>query len=320
MELLDHQKESGYPGEYLVARIKGRRSKLIREWDRLLFEPDLRGHLRTSGYGPLMDEHANEGVLTYLQKEYRWAWLQMNSELRNIFSPFFSYFETDTLILCLRHLQTGSPASKIEELLLFSMLSKRTADILKSSRDIAAAVNMLETNSLLPHARYSHEEILLTKELKGLEEKLASGIFEMIIRSDLDDVLREFFIYTADSRNIISACKHIRWGLKSSPYFLNGGSISTDGLSRAVAEKDSDRIERAVQKLTGTRIEDRSVPAIYNLLLIRIDKKLKSAGRTSDTGAILYYLWKCKMEARNLSTILYGKTLSRDRLKTELVY
>jgi len=320
MKLLDHEKESGYPGEYLVARIKGRRSNLIREWERLLFEPDLHGYLRTSGYGPLMDEHADEGVFKYLQKEYRWAWLQMNSELRNIFSPFFMYIETDTLILCLRHLQTGSPASKIEELLMFSLLSKQTVDILKSSGDITAAVSRLKKNGLLPEIRYNPEDILLTEGLKGLEEKLTSGIFETIISSNLNNVLREFFIYTADSRNIISAGKHIRWGLKSSPYFLKGGSISTTGLSRAVAEKDSDHIERAVYKLTGTHTGDRSVPAIYNLLLIHLDKKLKIAGRASDIGVILYYLWRCKMEAQNLSTILYGRTLSRDRLKTELVY
>lgn len=77
----------GVPADCLLARIKGRRSFLIRDWDRLLL-----AHQPLAALSPAPWRGADSGAegwaLRALQQEYFWAFSRMDEQLRRSTSPF----------------------------------------------------------------------------------------------------------------------------------------------------------------------------------------------------------------------------------------
>ncbi len=103
MDLLRKSPDPGYPIEYLLSRIKGRRSRLIRDWRPLLFDPALYESLPAARTGGGPKDRAADSVWRNLMAEYQWVYSQMNQRLRDIFFSFFLYTELRTIFICLRH-------------------------------------------------------------------------------------------------------------------------------------------------------------------------------------------------------------------------
>ena len=93
MNLLQSPEGSGYPAEYLIARLQARRASFVKEWDDIISGPVTVETMLPAYYGDLVAEYAKESVWKRMLKEYRWVYLQMNRGLRNMFRPFFLYSE-----------------------------------------------------------------------------------------------------------------------------------------------------------------------------------------------------------------------------------
>ena len=91
MELLRKGPDPGYPIEYLLSRIKGRRSRLIRDWKPLLFDPALYESLPTGATVGFQKGKNADAAWRNLMAEYQWVHSQMNQQLRDIFFSFFLY-------------------------------------------------------------------------------------------------------------------------------------------------------------------------------------------------------------------------------------
>lgn len=89
MEILQKIENRGYPTEYLLSRIKGRRVHLIIDWKPFLYGTTPTEYFSSTQYRGLIADQSAEGVWRHLLKEFEWVYLQMNSGLQDIFWPFF---------------------------------------------------------------------------------------------------------------------------------------------------------------------------------------------------------------------------------------
>ena len=320
MDLLKTPEDRGYPAEYLLARISGRRSLLIRDWRSLTFDdvpleriPSLRARGVMAGRSP-------ESVWKYLLMEYRWIYGQMNGTLRELFRPFFLYSELRTLFICLRYKKDGK-TERIEDLLAVSLLADRFRTVLRKSEDMSAAISGIETLFLsLAHEFKGLTDSAETEGLRGLERQLTNKFLAHTMGQKLHPAIKEFFMKIIDSRNVLSLSKYMRLGIKAPLSFIPGGSIPETRMRALLEKEDLHGIESLIHEVAGIAVEAIDATKLEHGLYRAITRSLKRTGRDpSGIGAILDYLWRCSVEAMNLSTILYGKDLEREAIMAELI-
>jgi vacuolar-type H+-ATPase subunit C/Vma6 len=322
MELLQRFEDRGYPEEYLVARIRGRGSRFIQDWDGLVFSPDPVEYLRPTDYGELIEEHSGEGAWMFLARELKWLHTQMNNRLKDIFDPFFMYIEVETLIMCFRYKYSEKEGPELEEILRYSLLSNKIKEIILMSQDMPELLEELDKRAFLPSGGLgSLKDLFFEDGLQGLEQGLNTSFLETIENQSLHPELRDFFLYTIDHRNMNAVYKCLRWGIKTEPYLIREGMVGLSRLRKVFYDNSMPEFERIVFNVAGLSVKEATPAGIDNTLQKGLAKRLKTAGRMgSDIGLILNYLWECYMEAHDLSTVLYGREINRDLLREELIH
>ncbi len=162
-------------------------------------------------------------------------------------------------------------------------------------------------------------EIFPEKGLKGAEETIINISLEQMARKDLHPVMKNFFLSVIDMRNILTLHKYMRWAVQSEPPFISGGGITISALNRALSSGDPSMAGRLACELSGRAVQDQSASDIENSLMTDLTRRLRIAGRNSDPGFILDYLWTAYIVTRNLSIIAYGNDIERNVLRKELV-
>ena len=320
LELLRRTADGGYPVDYLLSRIRGRKGHFIRDWNFLLSDIAPLEYLATTRYGTFMADNSPDAVWRHLLREFQWVYFQMNRRLWDIFWPFFLYSELKTIFICLRYIE-GERDGKIGRLLSPSVLSEKVKKALQSSHDITSAVKGIEGLFLPLSSAFSGlTEILDREGLRGVEELMTETFLGHTVRSKIHFVIKDFFVRVIDSRNILALYRHLKHDTKGSSPFLSGGSISKKKLLELSKLKNTFELSSLVGKLTGITVERPDTATIENALYRGMTSFLRKAGREPlGIGLILDYLWRCSLEARNLSIILYGSDISRDRIRAEMV-
>lgn len=320
MELLQWPEERGYPVDYLLSRIRGRRSKLITDWKALLFDITSLEYVASGRYRGFVSEKSPEGAWKLLMKEYRWVYTQMNRSLREIFSPFFLYSELRTLFICLRHREKGKTA-RIDEILASSLLSERIIKVLQTSEDLPSAVAHIERILLsLSDGFGGLTEILETDGLRGVEQRITNSYLVYAMHKKLHPLMKMFFVRIIDSRNILSCYKYLRLNAKAEPVFIPGGSIAETQLRETAESLDMRKIGDLIHEFSGIKLDTFTPSQVETSLYKGITRFLKKTGREPlGIGLILDYLWRCSIEAMNLGVLLYGKDLETDQVTAELV-
>jgi len=319
MELLQKPADAGYPAEYLLSRIRGRRSGLIRDWKRLIYDASLFEASSLPKMGGLKAK-SPDGVWASLMKEYRWVYGQMNMQLRRTFGPFFLYSELRTLIICLRRLPDRK-AGVLDELLNRSLLSDEMKQVLFLSTDLQTAVSGIE-RMFAPLGKKAPGlgSILETDGLRGVEQRLIEWYLAETVASGLDPLLKLFFSRLIDARNIMSIYQYLRLEIKTVPPLIPGGMVPEARLLGIAKGGDLIAVGSLTEELTGVPVE-RPDPTLVELALYRgITRWLKKAGRDPfGVAPILDYLWRCSIEAMNFSVLYYGRDLEREAVSAELV-
>jgi len=321
MDLLEHLEDRGYPTDYLLSRIKGRRGLLIRDWRPLVYDATPLESLSSSRYRGLASMKSPDAVWRFLVQEYRWVYVQMNGTLRRIFYPFFLYTELRTIFICLRHTKEKS-AGITHDLLSASLLSDGIKKVLATSGDIAAAIAAIERIFLAESADFGGLTGILDEEgLRGVEQRLTNTYLVHTMDTDLNPLIRDFFKRIIDSRNVMSLFKYQRLNSKAAPVFIPGGSISVDRLQESIKKDDIFAVTALVRELTGIKADTPNPTLVESSLYEGITRFLRRAGK-HPFGAepIMDYLWRCSIEAMNLSVLFYGKDLERDIVTPELVH
>jgi vacuolar-type H+-ATPase subunit C/Vma6 len=317
MELLLRVEDRGYPADYLISRIRGKRTVLISDWTTLIFGGSPFEYLASSTYTGFVTERSPEGLWRDLMKEYRWVYLSMNRALLRIFRPFFLYCELRTIFICLRHIKAGK-ALKTGAVLFPSLLSEDMKRALKESCDTAAAARVIEKAFLDLSETFSGiSEICDREGLRGFERELTVRYLVTTVRSGLHPLMKDFFARIIDARNIISLYKFLRLDPKTAPAFIPYGSIGESRFAGIIEKKDM----LEIYGLAGTKDKGPGRSNIENTLYKNISVFLRKAGRDPlGAGPILDYLWRASIEVMNLSILFYCRDMEREAIMLELVH
>ncbi len=283
MNILQRPPDRGYPTEYLLSRIRGRKVR----------------------YGDSIAGESPEGVWRRLLLEYRWVYSQMNKGLQDVFLPFFIYFELKTLFICLRYKSAGN--LMMPEMLKFSLLSEEVKELLKSDTDMSAVVGKIE-KTLMPFSPgfSGLKEKFVTGDLMALEQKITNAFLEYAITACTHPLIRHLFAYIIDSKNIISLYKHLRWKM-GRPIFISGGSMPEKRLMRIFEGQDISGVLFLINKLTAIAIENIDASNVENSLHEGMTDFLKrNAADPLSIGVIVRYLWRCYLETINKNIAFYG--------------
>ena len=320
MELLRKSPDPGYPVEYLLSRIKGRRSRLIRDWKPLLFDPALYESLPTGGAGGFQKGKTADAVWRNLMAEYQWVYSQMNQQIRDIFFAFFLYAELRTIFICLRNL-VDKKAGAIDDLLNRSLLSDEVKKVLLFSTDLPAAVRGIERLFSSLSGRFLGLGTALgSSGLRAVEQRLIGTFLSVTIESDLHRLLKTYFSRLIDARNILGLYKFLRLGLKVQPVFIAGGAIPEMRMKEIIKKDDLPGVVLLVREYTGIAVERPDSTSIEHALYRGMTRWLRKEGRDPfGIAPILDYLWRCSIEAMNLSVLHHTKELEREVVGAELV-
>lgn len=320
MELLESPRDKGYPTEYLLSRIRGRRSRLIPDWSPLVREADPGAYLSSDRYGGFITDRSAEGLWSSLLREYRWVYSRMNEELRLLFSPFFLYAELRTLFIGMRHLKNKTPG-KAAGLFEQSLLSPRIKAVLSESADPAAAVARLENIFRSLSVKFTGMNALFESAgLRGIEQFITDAYLALLMEGRLDALMRAFFSRLADARNILALSACLRHERKCDISFIPGGAVSADRLRAIAAGEGMPGLYSLVRICSGVKIETKDAMKIEAAFAKGITRFLKRAGRdVLGAGLILEYLWRCSLEVMNLSLLVSTRELDRETVIGELV-
>ena len=318
--LLDIRKEPGYPSDYLLSRIRGRKARLIRDWTPLVASPAPLELLPESHYQKIPGDRSAEGIWMALLNEYRWVYYQMNRHLRDTFGPFFVYTELRTLFICLRNLKEMKRA-RLRAMLSASLLSEKLRAILSDSADELAATQAIEAEFRRLAGQFSGiTEILRDEGLGGFEHELTKRYLTVIAGSTPDPVLRAFFMRLIDARNTLALSKLLKQKKPAEHAFIPGGKIDAQNLERILESRSLPDLERVLMEIAGEEIASADNIRLEASLYRGITRFLKKEGRSPlSTGPILEYLWRCSIEAMNLGVLCYAQGMERDLVTAELV-
>lgn len=311
MELLRDMGYRGYPREYVLARIRARRSYLIDDWGAALAAAEPFSAVSVPG--------SDEAVWTSLQRELAWVYVQMEQRLRVIFAPLFLYLELRTIILCLRRRSAGEEGD-MAGLFRHSLLCARARAILQRDTDIPVIVaGLARLFEDMGFAGTGLSKAYRDGGLAAFEERLAHFYLEQTAHARPHPVLAEFFCRLIDMKNLMILTKHRRWRIAASPSLIAGGKLRVAHLLDAARAPELTGVARLLRRITGTEV-DPTAANVESLLLAAISRMTRRAGReTEGVGLILDYLWRCAMQARNLSLLVHCLEIDRDVLGGELV-
>lgn len=283
-ELIADEDERGYPAEFLLSRIGNRKIR----------------------YRSLVAGEPPENVRHCLLKEYKWVYLQMDKQTREIFAPFFGFSEIRTITSCLRHKAAGG--SVAGEALKFSLLSERIKKALAGDIEAYPAVGIIGKALLPVSPEFRRLKAVFAKGgMKAVEQRLAEIYLEAMAGKRLHPAVRFFFIYAIDARNIISLYKHLRWKIEAYPSFVGGGRISKNELKRIFEAGDIRGAAMLIHRLHRTGIQDAAPADVEKLLLNGATESLKRIARDPLSPAvILEYLWYCYIETLKKGLTLFS--------------
>ena len=307
--LLREYASEGFPSDYLIARIRGRRASLIRDWQPLL----------ATGRHP---GTSDETIWRAFLEELDWVYRQMNLRLRRTFATPFALFELKTIVLCLRS-RVADNTARVSVLLEHSLLSEPVRKVLSGKADLPSTIDQLGEEMSGASRGYPDLGAAYKDEgLRGLEDGLMRTFLEHASDQKLHPVVRQFFGYFIDLRNIVILYKHLRWKVERRAPFISGGSIETSRFRKILKRND----EAGFDALLTSEMKVETLPhtvgesALESILLRTLTRKLRQAGRESDdVGLILDYVWRVYAQTRNLAVLHHAESVDSHTLERELI-
>jgi hypothetical protein len=307
----------GVPAETLLVRIKGRRSYLVENWDRLLMAPE---PLKNIAPAPWRAARAEESgpIWQALQGEYAWVFRWMGEPLRRVTAPFFWLTELRTLGICLRYQSGGHEIG--DDLLEGSLLGEPIRAALRTTGGGVGAVKQL-AEILIPHAPRCAGLVDRFREGgSGAVEAALQDIFlEELAARRLHPVMGGFVTLAIDCGNLIAVAKRLRWRSAVQPQLLDGGSLPPKRLAQLFARQDVAALARLGANLGGEGQGGDPGELERTVLQARYRAVRRMAREPSGVGAIIDYLWRCRNEARAFGLIARLATAGMAGVDEELI-
>jgi hypothetical protein len=317
--LLRKERTQGYPSEYLLSRIRGRRFRLIRDWRPLIYDASPLVYLASPLYQGFIRERTPEGMWRALLLEHGWVHGQMDEEMRRAFAPYFLYAELRTVFIGLRSLQ-GDKVQKAAEVLSVSLLSDEAKSVLREGEAADALVGLETLFKALSPSFAGIASAYEEKGLRGVEHLLAHRYLAYVGQTLLHQAIRGFFVRVIDSRNVLTLYKALRTGSPGAGQFLEGGMVPVERLTDILEREDILGVAGLIRQATGLVITSPDPTQVETALYRGITRFLKGECRDPlDAAILLDYLWRCQLEVMNLSMLFAGKDLERNEVAAELI-
>jgi hypothetical protein len=304
------------PADCLLTRIRGRRSFLIRDWERLLIA---RQSLETLASAPWRNgaDLGQVAARRALQQEYFWAFSRMDEQMRHKTALFFWLGEVRTLAVCLRLLSGG--VKNLSVPLHFSLLSNAIKEQVQKADDVAAALSGL-TEILAGHdARFAGvDKAWHTGGYGALEAAIHDRSLMSAARTSLHPVMRSYLELMIDSRNLTAVAKHLRWRLNTLPALMAGGTLSLSRLTGLFERRDSAGLLHLAMRLGGEAPYSETADPERVLFEAQARVMGRLARKEDGVGAVIDYLWRCGNEAANIGLLECLETAGSDHVATEL--
>lgn len=303
----------GVPVDCLLARIRGRRSFLLRDWDRLLLSRHPLAMLLPAPWRAA----ASGTQQRALQKEYYWVFSRMDEQLRHSTSPFFWLHEVRTIALCLRLMTKGATAT--DHLLEASLLANSIKELLRKKDGCASAVaDLAVVLTAYAPALTGLEDIYHT----GGHGELEKGLYEMSLKSlvhaPLHPQMLRYCAMMIDSRNLTTIAKRMRWRMASIPPLLEGGTLAPARLQELFRRRDKEGLLRLAMRLGGEAVYSESDDPERVLYQAEQRVMQRLARETGGIGVILDYLWRCGNEAVNIGLLERLESAGSEHVLEEL--
>ncbi len=307
--VIEFPPHGGYPADYLVARLGGRRSLMVKNWEALLMDERPVLPARYSGQGGKPED----AIARALRRELWWVARNMDAGLRDTFRPVFTYFELGTLFSCIRYRARKDSDEKVGGALEASLLSRKLKEALMGADSRAKAMAAAEEAFSSRSEKY--RGVAEAGKPAEAEQRLTDVFLAESASRSEHPVIKGFFRTVIDMRNLVSAYKRLRWGIEAAPPIIEGGSA---GARRLRAINTETALLSAIKRFAGLSADRPS--EVENLFLGRLLIYSKKASRgPAAVGSVLHYLLLCHMEARNLGLIFAGGVLESEFIRREMV-
>jgi hypothetical protein len=206
VNLLQPHALEGYPADYLLARLRGRRGA---------------DHHPRPEEAALADAERWQGLL----REVSWLYRQMEEGLRQTLVPALSALELRTLLLCLR-LRNAPGFERGERLLAASLLDEALKAALRRETSLPAAVlNISHALAKTHPACRGMERAFAGGDLAAFEQALTRLFLEQTLAKPLAPEVRQFLRRLVDLHNLLALYKFRRWQIPGRPGFIPGGNV-----------------------------------------------------------------------------------------------
>ncbi len=313
INLLRYIDSPGFPSDYLITRIKGRRAALMASWKTV----------RANGLTALTSD---EGIWQALLNELEWLYGQMNRALRECFAPVFVMLELKTIVLCLRN-KEADRATEIHMLLTHTLLADSVRQALRDQPDVHSSITtLMETTAGALPGLGEAASAYAGHGLRGFEDGLMRGYLAHTVTTKLHPLINNFLRAFVDLRNVMILYKQLRWGVEDPGAFIEGGMFRLSRLVKLLASKEPNAWEELAKEATALK----SLPAaasegaLETVLLTSLTGRLRQIGRgnhkdNDGVGLILDYIWRIYVHARNLAVLYHAADLGEGTLERELI-
>lgn len=280
---------TGYPANYLVARIRGRLERVA--WT------EIPGEQQTGD-----DSH----IWTGAAAERGWLYRQMDETLRKTLAPLFFLFEIETLVRLVRaeEARQGADGNGFPR---NTLLSGEIKGIFQGSGATGAKVEQL-------HGAMKEAGFVMDGLVTAQAENGAQGFEAYLRREFLQQVpamcgharVEQFLRTIIDLKNIMTVAKWLRWEKPGVPQLLKGGSAGSKIRSSASL---GEALRRMIRRFPGgSGFAGPANPAhLEPFLLDRLGQGMRGNIRYGGPAeCVMGYIWHCHAAARHQSRELHA--------------
>ena len=320
--------------EYVYGRLRGRRSRLLKpEVYEMLVREDLASYeniLKDTRYGPYISQlkSVKEGVDLYISAVNR-AFADEVRKVRNLMDEgkdrrsmdvFLARWDLHNFITVIRGKFYNVDDRAIERSLFpAGVLNEvRLKELLQEEDAVSAAERAKMAFKGLPFT-ISREAILELRNgnLSGFEYHVYTAFYAEVFAEDVHPLVKEFYSYTIDAKNIAMAYISLSSGERPS-YWIDGGYVSPKIKRQVLVMEDVEELEALVRRYVSLE-GPFSLEKIDEAFERRFFEDVKRGFSTDPVSfyAVMEYLWRFEREVVKLRTIIYAKSfgLSPERIK-----
>jgi len=264
-KLLKTKTFDGYPDDFVLARIRGR------------------------GYCTPVSSAGAVTTRKGLDREYSWIFSLLNKKTTKTFTPFFSLFEVERLLSCLR-LDRRGESSQVPQILSDSLLSRPAGSLIEMVRDPAGKlIGIMDLLEFPSDTRSRMERMLVDESWTDIEAVFWETYLKWATGSSRRKDLTFFFQTRVDMRNLLAMHKALRWQSEKSPPFIDEGSFPQSSLDRFMKADSLKGLEDFARRRLAQRASGNLEFDLIHGLAILLHRRARFAG--GGPTMILSHLW-----------------------------